>query len=1034
MLMNWRPIRQLTTHLALLLWALSIGIFMPWQSAEAGVPVTIYQSFAGDINFTATGGTLRTEPNTGNACAVTNSDSATLSGIPAGSTITAAYLYWAGSGATPDYNVTFDGVAVTADRTFTEIFINGGTTYDFFSGFEDVTAQVANKVGGPNGTYTFANLTVNNGAPHCGVSAVLSGWSLMVVYENTAEPLRVVNVFDGFQYFRGSSLTLIPSNFRTPSILANIDGKHGILTWEGDVGNSASLGGFNEALTFNGLALTDGFNPINNQFNSTINILSSNTSYGVDLDIYPLTVGIGPGFHLNPDDTAATSVYSSGADLVLLSMEVLSVTNTPVADLAINKTHSGNFTVGQNGSYTLSVSNNGPSSEPGGITVTDTLPAGLSYVSATGTGWTCGAVGQDVTCTHVGPLANGASLPDITLTVGVAAAAAPSVTNTASVAGTAFDNQAGNDSSSDLTTVLQPDLSTSTKSVVDLNGGDADPGDTLRYTITLIESGGVAATNVSVTDNLPTNTTNLSVVSYPAGATDNSTAALLDISNISLVASGSDTIVFDVTVSGSANPGDLIDNTATITNPNGPGATPAGPTVTVSASLVAASGIKNLYFGAPDNENAPTQPQAMSRTPLTATPAVPRVRIRRQDAPRVWAQTPATQASLSLSAGFTPVILQMQRNNATQTRNMRVTLDYVGAATGVLGTVDINVPTDTTDPVNGLSNTVTRSFTFPVPTVAVTLPAGTQIRVTVDNSPTGGNARAVFVYPYDAVTGTSHVQLNATTVINVDSVQFYDDAYPGGSTITTTVPGAIVYVRAVVSDPFGDFDISAANITILDQGGTPVISGADLAPSEVVEVPSDNLATKTYDYAYTIPPTGQNGNWTAQVVATEGTEGTITHQRNASITVSGATLSIVKTQQTTYDPINGTTNPFNIPGAHVLYNIQVTNTAVGSADDDTVVVTDAIPANTKLCVTTIGNCVAPSFSDGSTSSGLTAAAFEYSFVAGVTACDNASFIGTAPTADTNGYDPNVTCIRQRPTGSMNGSGGFFDVQFTVGIQ
>ena len=139
--------------------------------------------------------------------------------------------------------------------------------------------------------------------------------------------------------------------------------------------------------------------------------------------------------------------------MVLLNMEVISVTNIPVADLAISKTHSGNFTVGLNGSYTLSVTNNGPSAEPGTITVTDTLPAGLSYVSATGTGWTCGAVGQDVTCTHAGPLTSGASLPDITLTVGVAAAAAPSVTNTASVSGTAFDNQAGNDSSSDPTVV-----------------------------------------------------------------------------------------------------------------------------------------------------------------------------------------------------------------------------------------------------------------------------------------------------------------------------------------------------------------------------------------------------------------------------------------------------------------------------------------------------------------------------------------------------------------------------------------------------
>ena len=998
MIMRWRPIRRLMTHLVLLLWALTFGLFMPWQSVEAGVPVTTYQSFAGNMDFTATGGTLRSASNTVNACSLNASSSATLSGIPTnpGTVITAAYLYWAGSGATPDYTVTFDGTSVTADRTFTETFTLGRT---FFSGFKDVTAQVDAK---RNGTYSFAGLTVDNTdaiAPYCARQTVLSGWSMLVIYEDAAEPLRVINVFDGLLYYQNSSLTLTPSNFVIPN--SNIDGRHGVLTWEGD----ATLGGAAETLSFNGAALTDALNPANNQFNSTINILGNNTSYGVDLDVYDISS------LLNAGDTSATSVYSAGQDMVLLNMEVISVTNTPVADLAINKTHSGNFTVGQNGTYTISVSNNGPSSEPGVITVTDTLPAGLSYVSATGTGWTCGAVGQVVTCTHAGPLANGASLPDITLTVGVAATAAPSVTNTASVAGTAFDNQAGNDSSSDLTTVLQPDLSTSTKSVVDLNGGDADPGDTLRYTITLIESGGVAATNVDVTDSLPANTTNLTVVSYPAGATDASTGVLLDISSITIPASSSDTIVFDVTVSGSANPGDLIDNTANITNPNGPGASPAAPTVIVSVSQIPSSGNKPLYL---DNANN------LSRTPYAGAATV----TIDEGATTNWIITPALATALTVdgSSGFVPVTLILGEAGPGQNRSYTISVSSSDGAIGTFATLSLT----NVDLNPAITTTYNLNLTSPGDKV---LPAGSTIILTIDNNTTGSGNRRVIVTP-----NGSFVNLPSNTVINVDSVSFYDAAYPAGSPITTTVPGATIYIRSVVSDPFGDFDISAANITILDQGGTPVISGADLAPSEVVEAPP-NLATRTYDYAYTIPPTGQNGNWTAQVVATEGTEAPpVTHQRNASILVSGATLSILKTQQTVYDPIHGTINPYNIPGAHVLYNIQVTNTAVGSADNNTVVVTDAIPANTQLCVSSVGNCNAPSFSDGSTSSGLTAAAFEYSFVAGPTACDNASFAGTAPTADANGYDPNVTCIRQRPTGSMNGSGGFFDVQFTVGIQ
>ncbi|MEL7298243.1 MAG: hypothetical protein AAGJ86_11320, partial [Pseudomonadota bacterium] len=84
----------------------------------------------------------------------------------------------------------------------------------------------------------------------------------------TTEPLRVINVFDGFQIFRGGSITLTQSNFFVPAVP---EGSRTIVTWEGDVENSAPLNGFTENLTFNGTPLVDGINPLNNQFNSTLN-------------------------------------------------------------------------------------------------------------------------------------------------------------------------------------------------------------------------------------------------------------------------------------------------------------------------------------------------------------------------------------------------------------------------------------------------------------------------------------------------------------------------------------------------------------------------------------------------------------------------------------------------------------------------------------------------------------------------------------------------------------------------------------------
>jgi uncharacterized repeat protein (TIGR01451 family) len=128
------------------------------------------------------------------------------------------------------------------------------------------------------------------------------------------------------------------------------------------------------------------------------------------------------------------------------------VTNTVngVVDLTIDKSHTGNFTRGTNQTYSLVVSNAGSAATNANVTVTDVLPAGLSFVSGTGTGWNaCTASAQTVTCVRpqANTIAAGTPAPAITLTVGVAANAAASITNTASVAGGGDANNTNNSDS-----------------------------------------------------------------------------------------------------------------------------------------------------------------------------------------------------------------------------------------------------------------------------------------------------------------------------------------------------------------------------------------------------------------------------------------------------------------------------------------------------------------------------------------------------------------------------------------------------------
>jgi uncharacterized repeat protein (TIGR01451 family) len=129
-----------------------------------------------------------------------------------------------------------------------------------------------------------------------------------------------------------------------------------------------------------------------------------------------------------------------------------SVTNTVngVVDLTIDKSHTGNFTRGTNQTYSLVVTNAGSAATNANVTVTDVLPAGLSFVSGTGTGWNaCTASAQTVTCVRpqANTIAAGTPAPAITLTVGVAANAAASITNTASVAGGGDANNTNNSDS-----------------------------------------------------------------------------------------------------------------------------------------------------------------------------------------------------------------------------------------------------------------------------------------------------------------------------------------------------------------------------------------------------------------------------------------------------------------------------------------------------------------------------------------------------------------------------------------------------------
>jgi uncharacterized repeat protein (TIGR01451 family) len=203
---------------------------------------------------------------------------------------------------------------------------------------------------------------------------------------------------------------------------------------------------------------------------------------------------------------------STGSTTNIHEIQNIRITTIP-PDLNIVKTGPPQFTVGTPGVYTLNVRNSpAAGSTSGAITVTDTLPPGFEFISATGTNWNCAAVGNRVTCNYTGSaLGPGASAPPITINVLPTGALGNNLTaiNRARVETPGDENPGDNTTRLDTPVVAAPLIrAIKSSQVIDANGnGLADPGEVIAYTIAIANQGNAPSTNTVFTDDIPANTT-----------------------------------------------------------------------------------------------------------------------------------------------------------------------------------------------------------------------------------------------------------------------------------------------------------------------------------------------------------------------------------------------------------------------------------------------------------------------------------------------------------------------------------------------
>jgi uncharacterized repeat protein (TIGR01451 family) len=156
------------------------------------------------------------------------------------------------------------------------------------------------------------------------------------------------------------------------------------------------------------------------------------TTVAHDNDLFPAFFPVGTENATDPDPA-----NNSGSATTIVTQ----------SDLALSKTHAGTLTQGQVGAvYTLMVTNAGAAPTVGPVTVTDTLPVGLTASAISGAGWTCSLA--PLSCTRGDTLAAGAAYPPVFVTVNVDADAPASLVNVAVVSG-GGDGNAANDAASD---------------------------------------------------------------------------------------------------------------------------------------------------------------------------------------------------------------------------------------------------------------------------------------------------------------------------------------------------------------------------------------------------------------------------------------------------------------------------------------------------------------------------------------------------------------------------------------------------------
>ncbi|HYH10201.1 MAG TPA: hypothetical protein VEK11_24345 [Thermoanaerobaculia bacterium] len=507
------------------------------------------------------------------------------------------------------------------------------------------------------------------------------------------------------------------------------------------------------------------------------------------------TLTLRPGNTASVTNTATVTTSSFDHDEANNESSVTSAI-TPVADLAVTKDGPATVTAGTNATYTVSLSNLGPS-DATSVSLTDAAPANTTFVSATqnsGPSFSC-TTGATTTCTIVSFAAG--STATFTFVFAVAPNASGTIDNTASVT-SATDPNGGNDSDTASSTVVtSADLS-----VAKAGPGAATAGSEVTFTINVANGGPSDAANVALDDTLPASMTLVSFTQNSGPAFACTTDGTIHCT-LATFAAGS-TAAFTLVATVAPGTTGTISNTATVS------AATADPVSSNNTSTV------NVIVGA----NADLRIAKSGPATATSGSEISYSIVVRNDGPSSAADVVLTD----VVPAHTTFVSAIQNSGPLFTCTTPA-----GGATGTIScthpllppavatfTFTFRVDADAFEPI---SNTASIASSTPDPTpgnasgAAATgvVPGATDLRITKVANGTTLNAGGPAMFTIDVINDGPATALNTTvtdvlpagtTFVSATSTQ---GTCTGTATVTCTVgtlaPGGTATITLIVTLP-----------------------------------------------------------------------------------------------------------------------------------------------------------------------------------------------------------------------------------------